>query len=134
MIRRPPRATRTDPLFPYTTLFRSWQAGDAVRARLQDIVHRVAGIGAVDAGAGGGARLERAAPEIALVGAETEGIGRCPTAARIGIRLAGPDLEAFAAILAADIEDQRACACRNRHRINEVGVQGDRKRVVYEKN
>src|SRR3546814_5532201 len=23
MIRRPPRATRTDPLFPYTTLFRS---------------------------------------------------------------------------------------------------------------
>src|SRR3546814_17222009 len=25
MIRRPPRATRTDPLFPYTTLFRSWR-------------------------------------------------------------------------------------------------------------
>src|SRR3546814_11345913 len=24
MIRRPPRDTRTDPLFPYTTLFRSW--------------------------------------------------------------------------------------------------------------
>src|SRR3546814_20349220 len=24
MIRRPPRATRTDTLFPYTTLFRSW--------------------------------------------------------------------------------------------------------------
>src|SRR3546814_21098401 len=24
MIRRPPRSTRTDPLFPYTTLFRSW--------------------------------------------------------------------------------------------------------------
>src|SRR3546814_9723823 len=26
MIRRPPRSTRTDTLFPYTTLFRSWQA------------------------------------------------------------------------------------------------------------
>src|SRR3546814_9152043 len=26
MIRRPPRATRTDTLFPYTTLFRSLQA------------------------------------------------------------------------------------------------------------
>src|SRR3546814_13539484 len=26
MIRRPPRSTRTDTLFPYTTLFRSWQS------------------------------------------------------------------------------------------------------------
>src|SRR3546814_13568665 len=31
MLRRPPRSTRTDTLFPYTTLFRSW--------------HRAAGIG-----------------------------------------------------------------------------------------
>src|SRR3546814_7939395 len=32
MIRRPPRSTRTDTLFPYTTLFRSgrWAAGDVV--------------------------------------------------------------------------------------------------------
>src|SRR3546814_1109238 len=29
MIRRPPRSTRTDTLFPYTTLFRSGQAGVA---------------------------------------------------------------------------------------------------------
>src|SRR3546814_7936274 len=27
MIRRPPRSTRTDTLFPYTTLFRSWYGG-----------------------------------------------------------------------------------------------------------
>src|SRR3546814_4449939 len=27
MIRRPPRSTRTDTLFPYTTLFRSWLLG-----------------------------------------------------------------------------------------------------------
>src|SRR3546814_7043122 len=32
MIRRPPRSTRTDTLFPYTTLFRSF-AGDRVAAR-----------------------------------------------------------------------------------------------------
>src|SRR3546814_4962367 len=32
MVRRPPRSTRTDTLFPYTTLFRS-QAGDA---RMED--------------------------------------------------------------------------------------------------
>src|SRR3546814_2433465 len=29
MIRRPPRSTRTDTLFPYTTLFRSAQSGSA---------------------------------------------------------------------------------------------------------
>src|SRR3546814_6151560 len=29
MIRRPPRSTRTDTLFPYTTLFRSLIGGDA---------------------------------------------------------------------------------------------------------
>src|SRR3546814_20260375 len=28
MIRRPPRSTRTDTLFPYTTLFRSVEGGD----------------------------------------------------------------------------------------------------------
>src|SRR3546814_10837880 len=30
MIRRPPRSTRTDTLFPYTTLFRSYRARCAV--------------------------------------------------------------------------------------------------------
>src|SRR3546814_8092877 len=30
MIRRPPRSTRTDTLFPYTTLFRSFKVGDRV--------------------------------------------------------------------------------------------------------
>src|SRR3546814_3929781 len=29
MIRRPPRSTRTDTLFPYTTLFRALRPGDA---------------------------------------------------------------------------------------------------------
>src|SRR3546814_12435063 len=49
MIRRPPRSTRTDTLFPYTTLFRSGQldrarrvAADAVAVALQVI--GVAGI------------------------------------------------------------------------------------------
>src|SRR3546814_19303270 len=38
MIRRPPRSTRTDTLFPYTTLFRSFgeKGGGAVRARPPD--------------------------------------------------------------------------------------------------
>src|SRR3546814_8092023 len=33
MIRRPPRSTRTDTLFPYTTLFRSAAFGRRVRVR-----------------------------------------------------------------------------------------------------
>src|SRR3546814_6925300 len=31
MIRRPPRSTRTDTLFPYTSLFRSQEAGEFMR-------------------------------------------------------------------------------------------------------
>src|SRR3546814_5504597 len=34
-IRRPPRSTRTDTLFPYTTLFRSLGGGDPATALLQ---------------------------------------------------------------------------------------------------
>src|SRR3546814_2061252 len=34
MIRRPPRSTRTDTLFPYTTLFRSERVRDRVAALL----------------------------------------------------------------------------------------------------
>src|SRR3546814_14083325 len=39
MIRRPPRSTRTDTLFPYTTLFRSRQflVGDQLRDRLDQL-------------------------------------------------------------------------------------------------
>src|SRR3546814_6644763 len=36
MIRRPPRSTRTDTLFPYTTLFRSQKARGARVALLSD--------------------------------------------------------------------------------------------------
>src|SRR3546814_5928879 len=38
MIRRPPRSTRTDTLFPYTTLFRSPRAALQLRARLYVLV------------------------------------------------------------------------------------------------
>src|SRR3546814_11352965 len=41
MIRRPPRSTRTDTLFPYTTLFRS--PGDGVARRRVDLL-RFAGV------------------------------------------------------------------------------------------
>src|SRR3546814_4024040 len=39
MIRRPPRSTRTDTLFPYTTRFRSQGAADALRHRHEHRPH-----------------------------------------------------------------------------------------------
>src|SRR3546814_4919608 len=49
MIRRPPRSTRTDTLFPYTTLFRSWRViiavGDDARAIADTPRHDVRRIG-----------------------------------------------------------------------------------------
>src|SRR3546814_4116723 len=51
MIRRPPRSTRTDTLFPYTTLFRSGAAQPFIGAALVDrralrpvLVERVRGV------------------------------------------------------------------------------------------
>src|SRR3546814_8919047 len=43
MIRRPPRSTRTDTLFPYTTLFRSGEDTGAIKAAI-----RLAGAEALD--------------------------------------------------------------------------------------
>src|SRR3546814_6376415 len=44
MIRRPPRSTRTDTLFPYTTLFRSWLLpAFRVLARLKGLRPQVVG-------------------------------------------------------------------------------------------
>src|SRR3546814_20430756 len=50
MIRRPPRSTRTDTLFPYTTLFRSADVDDAAD-RLADAEHRGGGHHQRNAGA-----------------------------------------------------------------------------------
>src|SRR3546814_15280468 len=58
MIRRPPRSTRTDTLFPYTTLFRSCafdRAGPLVpedRRRQHRTVGVAVDVGAADAGVG----------------------------------------------------------------------------------
>src|SRR3546814_15071455 len=46
MIRRPPRSTRTDTLFPYTTLFRSYERRQEIaRQQMTDIDNPVAPIG-----------------------------------------------------------------------------------------
>src|SRR3546814_8305590 len=38
MIRRPPRSTRTDTLFPYTTLFRSTARGSVVGSAISPVI------------------------------------------------------------------------------------------------
>src|SRR3546814_5360400 len=53
MIRRPPRSTRTDTLFPYTTLFRSEERQTLRHRRIverQDIGAVIIGIGAIEFG------------------------------------------------------------------------------------
>src|SRR3546814_8749421 len=47
MNRRPPRATRTDPLFPYTALFRSLVAGETGR-RVQQCAGNAVATRAID--------------------------------------------------------------------------------------
>src|SRR3546814_17322336 len=48
MIRRPPRSTRTDTLFPYTTLFRSQQAAGPGLASLEQPAMRAAALYALN--------------------------------------------------------------------------------------
>src|SRR3546814_8899367 len=54
MIRRPPRSTRTDTLFPYTTLFRSLPNEEIVRfeAKVVDVLCELSGDCPADGGAG----------------------------------------------------------------------------------
>src|SRR3546814_7516914 len=54
MIRRPPRSTRTDTLFPYTTLFRS-VPGDGLYQRRSDHLQALGGNGLRGGDAAGGA-------------------------------------------------------------------------------
>src|SRR3546814_2706957 len=58
MIRRPPRSTRTDTLFPYTTLFRSTPHRDGGRGRALR-GQRPRRVGRHPGGGGGGQRGER---------------------------------------------------------------------------
>src|SRR3546814_2706391 len=61
MIRRPPRSTRTDTLFPYTTLFRSRSCGGKDRLYRADLFGERAGPGDDIFGQHGGglAQIER---------------------------------------------------------------------------
>src|SRR3546814_11145792 len=65
MLRRPPRSTRTDTLFPYTTLFRSEGDGEALGEALARSLRRahIGPHGDVHADIAGSARQHRADQE-----------------------------------------------------------------------
>src|SRR3546814_8044325 len=101
MIRRPPRSTRTDTLFPYTTLFRSVCAW--IGLRFAPALHRALRLG-----------MRRRALLFAGFLACRTGLGRH------NFRLGGPDgLRGFGSRChaAQDIEiDELVAGCAQRHR------------------
>src|SRR3546814_15029682 len=103
MIRRPPRSTRTDTLFPYTTLFRSLYFDSAGRNR----VDRERGDrgAAVDQQPSRYAVDRRARPEMA--------VGRHPDAHLVAHHLLIADIEQF-----GDAREIRVEADRKSTRLN----------------
>src|SRR3546814_6295456 len=112
MIRRPPRSTRTDTLFPYTTLFRSI-AFERVEHRVEKRLRKnrrseiadagrvdaimVAALGGVAAGRDGQAAFERLAHLGALLARDGEELGvvvggEVAREAGVDVLLAGPAL------------------------------------------
>src|SRR3546814_19769795 len=86
MLRRPPRSTRTDTLFPYTTLFRSRRTGGRADGGGRAELDFRAG-GAVHRHGGGGIRLQgrlyrRAGAEMRVRGR----IEQCPARLRLADR------------------------------------------------
>src|SRR3546814_13426033 len=125
MIRRPPRSTRTDTLFPYTTLFRSdcfaalARTGLGCRSAVQTLAHFLAGfeVGHVfrlhidrgpGAGIAAGARFARAGREGAKAAEfdATAGLELINDGIEEGVDDALDLLKAQIAVLARDLLNQ----------------------------
>src|SRR3546814_11842779 len=74
MIRRPPRSTRTDTLFPYTTLFRSL-AADADPGLGEECPHHRLQAARIIVVAGQGGRVPVRLEELAQSGADGQVVG-----------------------------------------------------------
>src|SRR3546814_16557763 len=115
MIRLPPRSTRTDTLFPYTTLFRSW----AVARRLEGAVP-VAGI-----------HVGRADLDAVLAGVADK-LGRRVEAHRLAVQQRGGEDRGIVMLHPGRHVDQQGEACRMalRKPIGAEALDLDRKSVV----
>src|SRR3546814_20779329 len=104
MIRRPPRSTRTDTLFPYTTLFRSRAAAmlsPATTAEVADVVRLCARDGAAlvpqggNSGMVGGATPDASGAQLLLSLRRMNRLRSVDEGARLAVAEAGVLLETF---------------------------------------
>src|SRR3546814_8261199 len=113
MIRRPPRSTRTDTLFPYTTLFRSgvWFDRDAGRQHGERLAEALAHQGRLAARAGNG-QIAPLAVERLLVGGEA-----APHQQRRGdtVLRRAADVERLGHGAKAGAEDRKSTRPNSRH-------------------
>src|SRR3546814_5373056 len=115
MLRRPPVSTRTDTLFPYTTLVRSALVGEGVVGRLAAVVveaHQLAQVGLHVLRGIELLPLARRDPQLA-VAAEQQAVAVVAAAADLG-HLAPDHLQAFERAAAAVVQRQRAARDRDR--------------------
>src|SRR3546814_13017736 len=104
MIRRPPRSTRTDTLFPYTTLFRS-EAAATQRAKVAT-----------------GTSVQLAQPASPAAAADTSALDR--------VEVTGSRIDAFDAAPAGDqpLEDQPPASSSEERRVGNECVSTCRSR------
>src|SRR3546814_17388846 len=114
LIRRPPRSTRTDTLFPYTTLFRS----AAGRRRGGAAAGLCRSVGARSA------RTVRLPPPGALHGADAQGARARPGIAAADARRGGGALSARGGGGAAQGRRGRLARARGRTEERRVGKEG----------
>src|SRR3546814_21152657 len=121
MIRRPPRSTRTDTLFPYTTLFRSGgdprgqTVGDGLLGHRRPVLHGV-----------GGDEVDRIALSAEGAGTRRDIVGEDPVAALA--RAFGLSVGNDVLGLGGEADDQSRPAVPGLRQPGEdVGVLGDRK-------
>src|SRR3546814_1355695 len=116
MIRRPPRSTRTDTLFPYTTLFRSAAVGEArIEPREIEIAERVEPVvdrhdHAITARGEGVAVVERIGDAAVRIGAAVDVEHHRPVRARAG--LGRPDVEEQTDRKSTRLNSSHYCASR----------------------
>src|SRR3546814_18803372 len=121
MIRRPPRSTRTDTLFPYTALFRSRRAASVLPRRMAH--KRVAGDGEIDILGQGDGKLVLRNRHRAAGGAMEEGDRRPPIAlARHAPVAQAPHRRPLAPTVLRGPRDDRGLGLVGAHAVQEMAV------------
>src|SRR3546814_7264915 len=128
MIRRPPRSTRTDTLFPYTTLFRSRDRNRRLRAVValcvavgRDLAHRIAAAAGILVGIDGDAN--RSDRRLSVGQTEAEAARALRPAGELGI--AG-DAGVDQRLAGRRVDDEDAVAPpRQRRRIADIRLRSE---------